>query len=65
MSGNLLPTYRRQLKPIQPLRPLSPLPKLGQSPISLMGQRTLPIAGAPRVPANPLLRMITKFRNRK
>jgi hypothetical protein len=67
MIGKFTPTYR-QLKPTQPLRPLRPLPplpKLGQPPTMPVGQRTLPIAGAPRVPANPLLNMMARFRNRK
>jgi hypothetical protein len=67
MNTKLIPTYR-QLKPIQPIQPLRPLPmlpKLGQPPTMPIGQRTLPIAGAPRVPANPLLSLTAKFRNRK
>jgi hypothetical protein len=64
MGVNLLPTYRQQqVKPIKPLQPMAPLRKLG--PPS-MGQRTLPIPGAPRIPANPLLDMMRKrFANRK
>jgi hypothetical protein len=64
-SGKIFPTHGQQSKAIQPLRPLAPLPplpKLGQSPTT---QRTLPIAGAPRVPANPLLKMMTRFLNKR
>ena len=50
--GNFLPTYRQQPKAIKPVRPLPPVPKMGER---LPGQRTLPIAGAPRLPKNPLL----------
>jgi hypothetical protein len=50
--GNFLPTYRQQPKAIKPLRPLPPVPKMGEP---LPGQRTMPIAGAPRLPKNPLL----------
>jgi hypothetical protein len=50
--GNFLPTYRQQPKAIKPLRPLPPVPKMGEP---LSGQRTMPIAGAPRLPKNPLL----------
>jgi hypothetical protein len=50
--GNFLPTYRQQPKAIKPLRPPPPVPKMGEP---LPGQRTLPIAGAPRLPKNPLL----------
>ena len=55
MGGNFLPTYRRQPKAIQRLRPLPPLPKPAQSQT---GQRTLPIAGAPLLPANPFLNIM-------
>lgn len=67
MSGKLMPTYRqlKPIQPIQPLRPLPPLPRLGQPPTMPVGQRTLPIAGAPRVPANPLLSKMAKFLNKK
>jgi hypothetical protein len=57
--GNFLPTYRQQPKPIKPLRPLPPVPKMGEP---LPGQRTLPIAGAPRLPANPLLDIMRLMR---
>jgi hypothetical protein len=67
MSTKLMPTYRqlKPIQPLQPLRPLPPLPRVGQPPTMPLGQRTLPMAGAPRVPANPLLNMMAKFRNRK
>jgi hypothetical protein len=64
-GGKIFPPRGQQLKaitPVRPLRPLAPLPKLGQSPTT---QRTLPIAGAPRVPANPLLKMMMRFLNKK
>jgi hypothetical protein len=64
-TGKIFPPRGQQLKavkPIQPLRPLPPLPKLGQLPTT---QRTLPVAGAPRVPANPLLKMMMRFLNKR
>jgi hypothetical protein len=54
-GGNLFPMYRHQLTAIKPLRPLAPLPRLGTS---LIGQRTMPMSGAPLLPANPLLTMM-------
>jgi hypothetical protein len=57
-GGKIFPTRGQQLKAVQPLRPLASLPKLGQSPTT---QRTLPISGAPRIPANPLLLDIMKL----
>ena len=64
-SGKIFPPRGQRpktIQPLKPLRPLAPLPKLGQSPTT---QRTLPIAGAPRIPANPLLKMMTRFLNKK
>jgi hypothetical protein len=57
--GNFLPTYRQQPKAIKPLRPLPPVPKMGEP---LPGQRTMPIAGAPRLPKNPLLDIMRLMR---
>jgi hypothetical protein len=64
MSGNIFPTrgQPKTIHPIKPLRPLAPLPKLGQSTTT---QRTLPMAGAPRIPANPLLKTMMRFLNKK
>ncbi len=56
---NFLPTYRQQLKAIKPLRPLPPVPKMGEP---LSGQRTMPSAGAPRLPKNPLLDIMRLMR---
>jgi hypothetical protein len=39
-----------------------PHPKLSQSPTT---QRTFPIAGAPHLPANPLLKMMSRLLNKK
>jgi hypothetical protein len=57
--GNLLPTYRQQPKAIKPLRPLRPVPKMGEP---LPGQRTMPLAGAPLLPKNPLLDIMRLMR---
>lgn len=67
MSAKLMPTYRqlKPIQPIQPLRPLPPLPRLGQPTTMPMGQKTLAMAGAPRVPANPLLNKMARFLNKK
>lgn len=46
-----------------PLRPLSPNVKKPDK--MFPGQRTLPIAGAPSLPGNPLLKMMTRFSNKK
>jgi hypothetical protein len=54
MGKNLLPTYRQPVKPIEPLQPLAPSPKLNQPPTGT-GQRTMPLPGAPLLPANPFL----------
>jgi len=61
-GGNLFPTYRQQLTAIKPLRPLAPPPRLGAP---LMGQRTLPMSGAPFLPANPLLKAMLQYRKRQ
>jgi hypothetical protein len=57
--GNFLPTYRQQPKAIKPLRPLPPPLKMGEP---LPGQRTMPIAGAPRLPKNPFLNIMQLMR---
>jgi hypothetical protein len=59
------PTYRQPLhpmKPLQPLRPLPPAPNLIQQPTR---QRTMPLPGAPLLPANPLLKKMARFLNKK
>ena len=63
-GGKIFPTrgQPKTIQPLKPLRPLAPLPKLGQLPTT---QRTLPVAGAPRVPANPLLKMMARFLNKR
>jgi hypothetical protein len=59
------PTYRQHLKPmkpLQPLRPLPPAPNLIQPPT---GRRTMNVPGAPLLPANPLLKSMARFLNKK
>jgi len=61
-GGKLLPTYRQQLTAIKPLRPLAPLPRLGTTPV---GQRTMPLSGAPFLPTNPPLKAMLQYWRRK
>jgi hypothetical protein len=56
-GGKLFPTHQ-QPKAIQRLRRLPNLAKLGQSPT---GQRTMPMSGAPLLPANPLLKGMLQY----
>ena len=55
---NLFPTYRMP-KPIQPLQPPQYRVKKLPQPV-ITGRPTLPILGAPRMPANPLLAQFMK-----
>jgi len=57
-GGSFLPTYRRQPKAIKPFKPLPALPTLGAFP---RGQRTMPVSGAPFLPANPLLKTLLQY----